>query len=335
MAGGTLHDGRTARAHRVTLDWRDGALLLSGEVEETVPIEALRRDAPGLLRDSRRPDWLLKLDAPLDPTMRRAIRSLHAPTRRGVAWTAGLGGAALAVGLLLWLKGDALLELAAPLVPHTLTAPIGEGVVAQLGQRCATPASTAALNRLATRLGAARLPEPLTVTIIDQPIVNALALPGGQVVVFRKLVADAKSPDELAGVLAHEFAHVARRHPNKMLLRQFGVSLFLKSLGGDTAGFADLALLIQTTRAAEGEADRGAIAMLREAAISPVATAAFFDRMGTKSADDSALMKRIGSYAATHPADADRALAFRAAATYRATPAMTPADWQAVRAACG
>src|SRR5688500_4683355 len=81
------------------------------------------------------------------------------------------------------------------------------------------------LNRLVDRLGhelaakSERPNLPWTFTLLDSPIVNAMALPGGYIYVTRGMIERINSEDELAGVLGHEIAHVTGRHSAQPLSR--------------------------------------------------------------------------------------------------------------------
>ena len=91
------------------------------------------------------------------------------------------------------------------------------------------------LNRLVDRVGkklsaASERPElPWTFTILDTPMVNAMALPGGYIYITRGMLERINSEDELAGVLGHEIAHVTARHSAQQISRsqlaQFGMVL--------------------------------------------------------------------------------------------------------------
>ena len=91
------------------------------------------------------------------------------------------------------------------------------------------------LNRLVERLGreiaasSERPNLPWTFTLLDSPIVNAMALPGGYIYVTRGMLERINSEDELAGVLGHEIAHVTARHSAQQISRsqlaQFGMVL--------------------------------------------------------------------------------------------------------------
>src|SRR6185503_19036917 len=82
------------------------------------------------------------------------------------------------------------------------------------------------LNAMVDRIGK-RIAEtsprpqlPWTFTLLDTPIVNAMALPGGYVYVTRGILERMNSEDELAGVIAHEVSHVAARHSARSISQQ-------------------------------------------------------------------------------------------------------------------
>lgn len=91
------------------------------------------------------------------------------------------------------------------------------------------------LNRLVDRIGkelaasSERPNLPWTFTLLDSPIVNAMALPGGYIYVTRGMMERINSEDELAGVIGHEIAHVTARHSAQQISRsqlaQFGLVL--------------------------------------------------------------------------------------------------------------
>ena len=82
------------------------------------------------------------------------------------------------------------------------------------------------LNRLVDRIGHKLAAEserpnlPWTFTVLDTPMVNAMALPGGYVYVTRGMLERVNSEDELAGVIGHEIAHVTARHAAQQISRQ-------------------------------------------------------------------------------------------------------------------
>ena len=75
---------------------------------------------------------------------------------------------------------------------------------------CDTPSGVEALERMAARLDAdALLPYPLRVGVLDHGMLNAVALPGGRILIFRGLLEVADNPEEVAGVLARRAALIA------------------------------------------------------------------------------------------------------------------------------
>lgn len=74
------------------------------------------------------------------------------------------------------------------------------------------------------------------VHVIDADIQNAYALPGGYIVVYTGLIADTERPEQLAGVLAHEIAHVTKRHGMARILEAAGVALAVDMLIGNVEG---------------------------------------------------------------------------------------------------
>lgn len=311
-----------------------GRLVVTGSAGESqVPVRRLRRGARVgtslILHRDDTPDWHLAVHDVDDGSWLMALKPRHARASR-LPRIAGLSAGALAlIAVAAWTGREDLIEAAAPLLPHDVTEPMGCSYVAEAGAACTAGAGRAALERLTARIAAAAPPsEPLTVTVVDTAEVNAVALPGGHVAIYRGLLDQAQSADEVAGALAHEIAHVARQHPNQALLREMGPAVLARILGSDAGSDAGLTLLTQGSVAAEAEADGGAIATMRRARISPEAIAKYFERQAAVSGG--------GDYETTHPSDASRAARYRAAAAAGgAEPAMPESDWQALRTICG
>src|SRR5688572_8231508 len=101
------------------------------------------------------------------------------------------------------------------------------------------------LNRLVDRIGrqlaagSERPNLPWTFTVLDTPMVNAMALPGGYIYITRGMLEQINSEDELAGVLGHEIAHVTARHAAQQMSRaqlaQFGMILGAVLAGPEAA----------------------------------------------------------------------------------------------------
>ena len=182
-------------------------------------------------------------------------------------------------------------------------------------------------------------PQDLRVEVANIDMLNAVALPGGRVILFQGLLDQAKSPDEVAGVLAHEIGHVRERHVMQGLLRQMGLAVVLG--GFDGSGGSTLNSLLSTTytRDAEREADEHSMGALNKARISPVATADFFNRLaeldGSREMRDRQV-RTIASYSSSHPLSDERRKLFEKSVVKGKdyVPALTPAEWTELKTMC-
>jgi Zn-dependent protease with chaperone function len=147
--------------------------------------------------------------------------------------------------------------------------------------------------------------------LVQDKSINAFAMPGGIVVVHSGLIAATRSPEELAGVLAHEVQHVELRHSLKSVMKQMGLSAVWAMVSGDlssamTGKAAQHIMSLKFSRDAEREADASGLDALLRAGIDPAGMPAFFATLEKAGAAPPALLS-------THPAsDARRdALAAR------------------------
>jgi predicted Zn-dependent protease len=176
----------------------------------------------------------------------------------------------------------------------------------------------------------------MRVRVVDIPIPNAVALPGGQIALFNGILQQAKSPDEIAGVLGHEIGHVEHRHVMAGLIRQFGLGLVL---GGSSKSVQYAQALVDARygRAAESDADAYAIKTLTANRISTRPTAEFFARMSRHEASGNKTIDTAFSWLASHPVSTARRDRFLAADARITTPkpSMSAPEWAAVKAMCG
>jgi Zn-dependent protease with chaperone function len=331
-----LYDGQSALRRPARVEAGQAGLHVAwDEAEMFVPVSALthvdsRPDAE-VYGHAELSGWRLGLPSPVPEDI---AALLPRPPRYG-RWidrvglvptlVIGVAVSALAIAGLLQFP-----ETAAPYVPLSWERKMGDAMMAQVDERtCRTPGGDAALKRLALRLSPDAAGYEIQVLGID--VVNAAALPGGRIVLFEELLAEAKSPDEVAGILAHEIAHVRERHVTEGLIREFGFSI----IGGNAGATVTGVMSAGFTREAEREADREAARMLNGANISPAATAGFFRRLSEQE-------ERLGrvaeglSYISTHPMSAERRKMFEQSAVKGRPygPALSPAEWQALTSIC-
>jgi beta-barrel assembly-enhancing protease len=139
--------------------------------------------------------------------------------------------------------------------------------------------------------------------VADDPAINAFAMPGGFIVMHSALIAKADSAEEVAGVLAHEIAHVENRHSLRAMAKAIGLAGALTVVFGDIGGATVMAtelLNLKHSRDHETEADRDGLQLLVKHGISPNGLPTFFKKLAEE-------QKLNLGFLSTHPGSADRA----------------------------
>jgi beta-barrel assembly-enhancing protease len=241
---------------------------------------------------------------------------VHHPGRRltRVYWTlfAALAVIPMIYGIFTW---------GVPWLARPITGAIPVSWEIQLGQLvqqeftagkpvCTNPRLIHAVESIMTTLTDSinTLPFRFQVTVVDSPVINAMAAPGGYVIVFRGLLQDTVSPEEFAGVLAHEMQHILLRHTMHLIVRHVSIAFIIAALSGDASGMVTYALqaaqTLQTlsySRDAEDQADEQGFQLLQQAGINPEGMLTFFAKLGKAQPGDT-----VFRYLSTHPATKDR-----------------------------
>ncbi len=291
---------------------------------------------------------LILPDHQLSPNLPHPNR--RAPvTQRGklLTWAAAaVASVALIVFILVPVMANQLAEFIPPEGEHALGEVTLEQIRDVLGNNSATgvrfcegAGGRAALTTMQNRLvDTLETPPDLTVYVLDHSMVNAFALPGGHIVLFRGLIDKAESPEEVAAVFAHEIGHVVSRDPTRHALRSAGSIGVLGLLFGDFAGGAVMLLLAeqlieaQYAQGAEAQADIFAHDMLQKAGISPDALAVMFERFRSLGGDVSGIEEHFMS----HPALGDRIDQAREAVPdgFVPRPVLSTSQWSALQSIC-
>ena len=171
-------------------------------------------------------------------------------------------------------------------IPVSIEKQVGQYVIDEVFPSrivCKTDAGEQALEKLVSRLVPPDSAYDFQVEVVDSGLVNAIAFPGGNILIFRGLLEKSPSSDAVAGVLAHEMQHVFQRHGTENLLNQVALSGLFKLLTVEANAIAETLFagvrtlsLLKYTRELETEADALALQLLYQAGVDPVEMLAMF-----------------------------------------------------------
>ena len=266
----------------------------------------------------------------------------NSPGRHGVAAIVGwsLAAAVSIVGVVLFgvpLAADRL----APLVPEAFEQRLGdvaEGQVKLLfgGKACDNASGQAAFAKLVKTVREfAGMDTSIRAAVVATPVPNAFALPGGKIYVFSGLLAKAESPDEIAGILAHELGHLTHRDGTRNLIYNGGTSFLIGLLFGDVTGsgaliFASRSLVTAShSREAEQDADTFAIEVMHRLGRSPKGMGELMFRVTGKEVDKSL------SVLSSHPLTEDRLKRMTSEdQPPSGPPLLTAQEWASLKSIC-
>ncbi len=155
---------------------------------------------------------------------------------------------------------------------------------------------------------------PFSIKVIDSDEVNAFALPGGYFYVNKGLILAADNEAELAGVMAHEIAHVAARHAmenqGKGTFLDYGLLAGIIFTGGiaaavlqNTAGLAQMLSFFKFSRGSEEEADQLGVQYLYASGYDPTGMATMFEKLASQNKKK---RSKISELFSTHPQSIER-----------------------------
>jgi predicted Zn-dependent protease len=204
-----------------------------------------------------------------------------------------------------------------------------QAYVARIGRRLAEHASSPA-----TRY-------PYSFTVAENREVNAFALPGGPVWINRGAIQAAGTESQLAGVLAHEIAHISQRHAAQQLSNEMVTNLGLNLLGAllgnaGGAGAAKIAAryvaggtFLKFSRDDEQEADRVGVAIMRRAGWDPHGMIELMDTIREQQKRDPS---SVETFFSNHPSPKDRVAELARVVPKRRAGRRDSAEFQAIRA---
>lgn len=198
-------------------------------------------------------------------------------------------GLGLAVGLALWLSGAIVW-----LIPTSVEQQLGRAIVPVYEAQSRPSDTQNTLNTLLDRLEA-HLPEEqrsdrdYQVLYVPEDVVNAIAIPGDRVIIYRGLLAEMESENELMMVLGHELGHFANRDHLRGLSRQIMLRLALSSVLGDLGSVGAIATNsvsalsnAQFSQSQEKQADEIGLTLLAAEYGHAAGATDFFSRLAAK-----------------------------------------------------
>lgn len=194
-------------------------------------------------------------------------------------------------------------------------------------------------RRIAAEAGGPRY--PYTFDVANYRDINAFALPGGPIWVHRGAIEAAQTEAQLAGVLAHEVAHIANRHAADQLTKgtfaNVGLGVLGALLGGGTgsriaqlgAGVAAQSMMMKFSRDAERQADLAGLTYMKRAGYDPRGMVEFLQVLRARQGRDP---HAVQTFFASHPAPGERVARLQAEANRLAGGRRNSASFEQVQA---
>ncbi len=354
-------DGQTAARQRVSIQLMRLGLHVTTERGDTLwwPYEEIRQtqgfysgEQVRIERGGEFAEALLVSDKEFLVQLHQIAPELatrfHDPVRRKTRARLALLAALASIGILvvLYLWGiPALSGLVASLVPVSWEERLGQAVVEHLAPpaiRCTDTNRTPVISEILTALTTHSPTSPYTIRVIlvNDSSINAFAAPGGTIVLLRGLLEQTQTPEELAGILAHELQHILNRHSTRALIQHVSMGLLLAAITGNTSGTAAYGLegarilgSLRYSRQNEEEADAGGMRMLLEAGIDPTGMIEFLELLKKKTSESPSILK----YLSTHPGTEDRIEKLKSLAgqsQHRPAKLLAGHDWSEIKKIC-
>ncbi len=239
---------------------------------------------------------------------------------------------------LLWIIPKAS-PLIADTIPHSWENSLGQyAIKAVVGSHaeCVAPPGRKALAKLVNTLSTnASIQYPFDVKVIhfSKREINAFAVPGEHIIIMSGLLQFVDSPDELAGVIAHEMGHGLEHHPTQALIRQLGIRVIMNAALGSSFDFASTLLNMRHTRENEQQADDIAITILDKAHITRTGFRNFFEKLSAKETNSS--LRPFTDYFSDHPGHHERMTRIQSQMpTSPLQPSLSAQEWQDLKNIC-
>ena len=308
---GTFYDGKSANKYPVKLRLTAEQLVLEFPDGRQIQwlytaLQLSRTDSKGpvrLERPTANPDSIPEAIVIEDPRFLHAAHRV-APGALGNVWNQphkrSLRYALMILALVvipplifaIWVYAiPAMTNVVADKIPTKWEEKIGQDYFQMLFKdslKEPAPEVRKALDVISKRLLTAVPGQPYQFRIHVHPseMVNAMALPGGTIVVFQGLINATETPEELAGVLAHEFQHVLKRHSTRNIIRSEAINLFGLIISGNSDSMVNVILQagnlldhLRYSRQLESQADAEGMKMMLATHVDPLGMIRVFEKL--------------------------------------------------------
>ena len=340
-------DGQSAHRFEVVLSYVNKSLIIHDEKGECLttwetgkiyPVEKIKKGQPLLLGCSSRGSQRLKIEDPetknwlfnMLPGLAR--RTDHRKETR-LAWK--LSGGLVACAALVYFSLPFITQAVVSQIPleweREVFAGTSKKIARSLGssKQCVGPSGYHVVQSSLRRLVGEDKASRIKVTVVQNKMVNAFATPGNEIILMSGLIEEAKTPEEVIGVLAHELGHVEERHALQAMARGAGLGFLLAVLsGGSVTDLAGLLAETSYSRDHERAADQYALDALKRANIKTDGLAAFFEKLHQENHTFESALQFIS----THPMSKERADMIRA--QKGGGDALSAKQWQDVKQIC-
>ena len=353
-------DGKTSAAQNVTVIIDDRDVLIAdpdGEIckiarQDLLLCEKPETNRPLRLRRAQDNGMRIVFDAQDASSVADALRhgspavAVDEASRKSMTrLISGIVGFTVLVGLTIWLGVPVAVNIVADHYPRQSEIALGkagrEQILFALEQleddfAVCTPKNAAhrAVQQIVAQLSSSKPFEyDYDVTFVRSKIPNALALPGGQVLVFSGLLDIMESPEAFTGVLAHEIGHSEKHHGLRNMFSNIAVTQLIRLISGGSAMVpAEFILQQGYTRDMEREADQFALETMERANIRMTDTAVLFGKLN-KTLKDDAHGLDLPEMFSSHPDMEARIAQFENAPSTGAVD-INGQEWQALKSAC-
>jgi len=270
-------DGKSSKPHEVKISHQAATVHIMGEA--------------GINRF-----WSLQINRNFHATLVEAILSQQNNVAQSYQRLQGMHPVKLVLGSSLLIIGTVFLylqyispwvgEKAVHLIPQSVEINMGKSIANNfISMAEVDTAKSEQLQAFFTACGYTS-DYPVHLTYLTGDVVNAFAAPGGQIVVYEDMLQLTESSDELAGLLAHELAHVNQRHSMKNLAKSLSSYLVFSVLTGDVAGISGVILEnanniseMANSRAFEREADEVGLQYMMDNQVNPQGMVGLFEQL--------------------------------------------------------